>query len=67
MDDSDSLVRRRPRRSTAGNRMEAALAEMSIEEVQDGEDDRDFVADVGMVVCSHAYIPFLCLVRRRCR
>ncbi|KAI0027003.1 YL1 nuclear protein-domain-containing protein [Vararia minispora EC-137] len=46
MDDEDSLVRRRSRRSTAGNRMEAALAEMSIEDTQEGDDDRDFVADV---------------------
>ncbi|TFK47919.1 hypothetical protein OE88DRAFT_1738049 [Heliocybe sulcata] len=42
-DDEDTLVRRRPRRSTAGNRMEAALAEMIAEEVpQEVEEDKDF-------------------------
>ncbi|KAF8498991.1 YL1 nuclear protein-domain-containing protein [Russula emetica] len=43
MDEGDTLVRRRSRRSTAGNRMEAALAELSIEDVNDEADDRDFI------------------------
>ncbi|KAN0121360.1 YL1 nuclear domain containing protein [Russula decolorans] len=43
MNEGDTLVRRRSRRSTAGNRMEAALAELSIEDVKDEADDRDFI------------------------
>ncbi|KAI0307401.1 YL1 nuclear protein-domain-containing protein [Multifurca ochricompacta] len=43
MDEDDTLVRRRSRRSTAGNRMEAALAELSLEDVKDEVDDKDFV------------------------
>ncbi|KAI0005292.1 YL1 nuclear protein-domain-containing protein [Russula compacta] len=43
MDEGDTLVQRRPRRSTAGNRMEAALAELSIEDVKDEADDIDFI------------------------
>lgn len=43
MDEVDTLVRRRSRRSTAGNRMEAALAELSIEDVKDEADDKDFI------------------------
>ncbi|THH14058.1 hypothetical protein EW146_g6239 [Bondarzewia mesenterica] len=44
MDQDDSLVRRRSRRSTAGNRMEAALAELAIEDVnQELEEDKDFI------------------------
>ncbi|KAK0228776.1 YL1 nuclear protein-domain-containing protein [Armillaria fumosa] len=39
----ETLVARRSRRSTAGNRMEAALAEMSIDDsVKDFDDDVDF-------------------------
>ncbi|KAF8525111.1 YL1 nuclear protein-domain-containing protein [Hysterangium stoloniferum] len=39
----DNLVSRRSKRSTAGNRMEAALAEMSIDDLmQDAEEDVDF-------------------------
>ncbi|TCD63095.1 hypothetical protein EIP91_005999 [Steccherinum ochraceum] len=42
----DSLVMRRPKRSTAGNRMEAALAEFKVEDVGvDGEEDIDFIVD----------------------
>ncbi|KZW00722.1 hypothetical protein EXIGLDRAFT_135813 [Exidia glandulosa HHB12029] len=40
----DSLVARRSRRSTAGNRMQAALAEMALEPEPVAEDDVDFVA-----------------------
>ncbi|KAI9510690.1 YL1 nuclear protein-domain-containing protein [Russula earlei] len=44
MDEGDSLARRRSRRSTAGNRMEVALAELSIEEDMNDEiDDKDFI------------------------
>ncbi|KAH9168631.1 YL1 nuclear protein-domain-containing protein [Lactarius sanguifluus] len=43
MDIDSTLVRRRSRRSTAGNRMEAALAELSVEDVKDEADDKDFV------------------------
>ncbi|KAG5636002.1 hypothetical protein H0H81_009429 [Sphagnurus paluster] len=40
------LVTRRSRRSTAGNRMEAALAEMALDTAMDAiEDDQDFVND----------------------
>ncbi|KAI0344196.1 hypothetical protein BDW22DRAFT_1406600 [Trametopsis cervina] len=44
MDDEETpLVMRRSRRSTAGNRMEAALAEFKAEELgQDAEEDADF-------------------------
>ncbi|KAJ6620133.1 YL1 nuclear protein-domain-containing protein [Mycena sp. CBHHK59/15] len=42
----DLLVMRRSRRSTAGNRMEAALAEMALDDsMNDGEDDMDFTND----------------------
>ncbi|KAF8816718.1 hypothetical protein BYT27DRAFT_7076800 [Phlegmacium glaucopus] len=41
----EMLVTRRPKRSTAGNRMEAALAEMALDDTKDVEDDRDFVDD----------------------
>ncbi|KAI0271730.1 YL1 nuclear protein-domain-containing protein [Gloeopeniophorella convolvens] len=43
MEGDDSLVRRRSRRSTAGNRMEAALAELSIEDTKDEVEDHDFL------------------------
>ncbi|KAG7090963.1 hypothetical protein E1B28_010031 [Marasmius oreades] len=39
-----SLVSRRSRRSTAGNRMQAVMAEMSVED-PDPEDDQDFAVD----------------------
>ncbi|KAF9007929.1 YL1 nuclear protein-domain-containing protein [Cyathus striatus] len=40
------LVSRRPRRSTAGNRMAAALAEMALEEGnKDLDDDKEFVVE----------------------
>ncbi|KAH9994504.1 YL1 nuclear protein-domain-containing protein [Russula vinacea] len=42
VDEGDTLVRRRSRRSTAGNRMEAALAELNVEDVKDEVDDKDF-------------------------
>ncbi|KIJ04804.1 hypothetical protein PAXINDRAFT_104010 [Paxillus involutus ATCC 200175] len=45
MAEEDSLVSRRPKRSTAGNRMELALAELTIEENAEAEDDVDFVDD----------------------
>ena len=45
--DEDSLVRRRSRRSTAGNRMEAALAEMHAAGPEEPEDDVDFELPVG--------------------
>lgn len=42
------LVARRSRRSTAGNRMEAALAEMALDDAdKDLEDDKEFVDDKG--------------------
>lgn len=44
----DSLVSRRPKRSTAGNRMEAALAEFKEEELgMDVDEDADFAMDKG--------------------
>ncbi|EIW86247.1 hypothetical protein CONPUDRAFT_161045 [Coniophora puteana RWD-64-598 SS2] len=43
MDESDTLVARRPKRSTAGNRMEVALAELELEDVKEVEEDNDFV------------------------
>ena len=46
---------RRSKRSTAGNRMEAALAEFRAEELgQDVEEDKDFVMEVGMLLSSSA-------------
>ncbi|EGO19422.1 hypothetical protein SERLADRAFT_453395 [Serpula lacrymans var. lacrymans S7.9] len=39
----EPLVTRRSKRSTAGNRMEAALAELALEDPKDTEDDVDFV------------------------
>ncbi|KAJ6544854.1 YL1 nuclear protein-domain-containing protein [Mycena vulgaris] len=43
--DEDLLVTRRSRRSTAGNRMEAAMAEMELDEsMKDGEDDADYTS-----------------------
>ncbi|KAH7910015.1 YL1 nuclear protein-domain-containing protein [Hygrophoropsis aurantiaca] len=43
--DDETLVGRRPKRSTAGNRMEAALAELALEDPKDLEEDNDFVND----------------------
>ncbi|KAL5495775.1 hypothetical protein ACEPAI_1239 [Sanghuangporus weigelae] len=46
MADEDPLVLRRSRRSTAGNRMEAALAEMAAlhpEQEMEADDDKDFL------------------------
>jgi len=46
--EEESLATRRSRRSTAGNRMEAALAEMNIDDLmQDVEEDVDFISKVG--------------------
>ncbi|KAG2049133.1 hypothetical protein BDR06DRAFT_961850 [Suillus hirtellus] len=45
MAEEETLVSRRSKRSTAGNRMEAALAELAIEEVNEAEEDVDFVND----------------------
>ncbi|KIK94688.1 hypothetical protein PAXRUDRAFT_827755 [Paxillus rubicundulus Ve08.2h10] len=45
MAEEESLVSRRPKRSTAGNRMELALAELTVEENAEAEDDVDFVND----------------------
>ncbi|KAI0683332.1 YL1 nuclear protein-domain-containing protein [Cytidiella melzeri] len=43
----NSLVTRRPRRSTAGNRMEAALAEFKAEELgKDIDEDKDFIVEL---------------------
>ncbi|KAJ7903730.1 YL1 nuclear protein-domain-containing protein [Mycena olivaceomarginata] len=39
------LATRRSRRSTAGNRMEAAMAEMELDETKDGEEDADYTND----------------------
>lgn len=47
MNEDDSLVRRRSRRSTAGNRMEAALAEMHAAGLEEVEDDVDFELAAG--------------------
>jgi hypothetical protein len=65
MDEDNSLVRRRSRRSTAGNRyaassihlnrrlnervnsMEAALAELTVEDVKDEVEDKDFMVIKG--------------------
>ncbi|KAK2459754.1 hypothetical protein APHAL10511_008186 [Amanita phalloides] len=44
MSDDEKLVTRRSRRSTAGNRMQAALAEMSVEDTAgDLDDDVEFI------------------------
>ncbi|KAI0089904.1 YL1 nuclear protein-domain-containing protein [Irpex rosettiformis] len=46
-EDEGTLVMRRSRRSTAGNRMEAVLAEFKAEELgQDIEEDNDFVVEL---------------------
>lgn len=46
MAEEEFLVTRRPRRSTAGNRMEAALAEFQAEDVgEEQEDDVDFILE----------------------
>ena len=44
----DTLTARRSKRSTAGNRMEAALAEFKAEDLgMDVEEDADFAIDKG--------------------
>ena len=49
----DSLVARRSKRSTAGNRMEAALAEFMAEDIgMDVEEDADFTVAKGMLLHS---------------
>ncbi|KAG1741783.1 YL1 nuclear protein-domain-containing protein [Suillus paluster] len=45
MAEEETLVSRRSKRSTAGNRMEAALAELAVEEINEAEEDIDFVND----------------------
>ncbi|KAG1839635.1 YL1 nuclear protein-domain-containing protein [Suillus subalutaceus] len=45
MAEEETLVSRRSKRSTAGNRMEAALAELAVEEVNEAEEDVDFIDD----------------------
>ncbi|KAG2142702.1 YL1 nuclear protein-domain-containing protein [Suillus cothurnatus] len=45
MAEEETLVSRRSKRSTAGNRMEAALAELAVDEVNEAEEDIDFVND----------------------
>ncbi|KAI6104737.1 YL1 nuclear protein-domain-containing protein [Pisolithus croceorrhizus] len=45
MAEEGGLSSRRPRRSTAGNRMELALAELALEETPEVEDDTDFIND----------------------
>lgn len=55
----DSLVMRRSRRSTAGNRMEAVLAEFKAEELgQDVEEDIDFIMGKGKSK-SHYLLTFI--------
>ncbi|KAI0317910.1 YL1 nuclear protein-domain-containing protein [Amylostereum chailletii] len=50
MDNGDSLVSRRSRRSTAGNRMEAVLAEIALEdEAAELEEDNDFFVENGIL------------------
>ncbi|KAG6371260.1 YL1 nuclear protein-domain-containing protein [Boletus reticuloceps] len=44
-EEAESLVLRRPKRSTAGNRMELALTELTLEEPQEGEEDLEFFVD----------------------
>lgn len=45
---AEPLAARRSKRSTAGNRMAAALAEITLEELtKDIEDDVDFINDKG--------------------
>ena len=45
----ETVTSRRPKRSTAGNRLQAALAEFKAEDVGvDVEDDVDFVLDKGV-------------------
>ncbi|KAJ3868145.1 YL1 nuclear protein-domain-containing protein [Lentinula novae-zelandiae] len=45
--EEDTLVSRRSRRSTAGNRMQAALAEIAVEDLskEDAEEDKDFIVE----------------------
>ncbi|KAJ3735290.1 YL1 nuclear protein-domain-containing protein [Lentinula guzmanii] len=44
--EEETLVSRRSKRSTAGNRMQAALAEIAVEESkEDAEEDKDFVVE----------------------
>ncbi|KAJ3751220.1 YL1 nuclear protein-domain-containing protein [Lentinula detonsa] len=45
--EEETLVSRRSKRSTAGNRMQAALAEIAVEDLskEDAEEDKDFVVD----------------------
>ncbi|KAN0082575.1 YL1 nuclear domain containing protein [Tylopilus felleus] len=45
MAEEENLVLRRPKRSTAGNRMELALAELALEETPEAEEDIDFVVE----------------------
>ena len=47
----DTLVARRSKRSTAGNRMEAALAEFKVEDLgMDVEEDADFTIAKGILL-----------------
>ncbi|KAJ3853921.1 YL1 nuclear protein-domain-containing protein [Lentinula lateritia] len=45
--EEDTLVSRRSRRSTAGNRMQVALAEIAVEDLstEDAEEDKDFIVE----------------------
>lgn len=55
----ESLVARRPKRSTAGNRMEAALAEFKAEDLgMDVEEDADFAIDKGMRAVTESLTEF---------
>ncbi|KAI6043793.1 YL1 nuclear protein-domain-containing protein [Pisolithus marmoratus] len=45
MADEGGLSSRRPKRSTAGNRMELALAELALDDTPEIEDDVDFIDD----------------------
>lgn len=50
----DNLVTRRSKRATAGNRMEAALAELGLESLDPSEDpevDNDFVGKGEHTLC----------------
>ena len=54
----NTLVARRSKRATAGNRMEAALAELGLETLDPSEDpevDNDFVAKGGNNPMSSRY------------
>ncbi|PPQ78808.1 hypothetical protein CVT25_010677 [Psilocybe cyanescens] len=60
VENPEMLVTRRSKRSTAGNRMEAALAEMALDDAnKDLDDDNDFVNDKGMLDNGRLYSKYL--------